>query len=318
MSEFVTVLNAVLPIFCIAGFGALVRQLNWLSTEADASLLRITVNVLIPCLVFDSILGNRAFETRSNIFLPPLVGFATVALGIFVATLAQRWTGLEEDRARRTFIFTTAIYNYGYVPLPLALSLFDTRTAAVLFVHNVGVEIALWGFGLVLLSGCDLRTNWRKIVNVPLVVIVLTLVLNFTIGKEHVPAFVLTTVHMLGQCAIPLGVLLLGAIVDDHLHEFRAAPGARVAVLSACLRLGLLPALFLVLARYLPCPVELKRVMVLQAAMPAAVFPVVMAKHYGGDPATALRIVLTTSLLGLATIPLWVRAGMEFVLKYSR
>ena len=50
-----------------------------------------------------------------------------------------------------------------------------------------------------------------------------------------------------------------------------------------------------------------------QAAMSAAVFPIVMAKHYGGDPATALRVVLGTSLVGLVTIPLWLRVGMKFV-----
>jgi len=39
VSEFLTVLTAVLPIFCIAGTGALLRQLNWLTDDADASLL---------------------------------------------------------------------------------------------------------------------------------------------------------------------------------------------------------------------------------------------------------------------------------------
>jgi len=314
VSEFHTVLNAVLPIFAIAGLGALVRQLNWLTEEADASLLRITVNLLVPCLIFDSILGNRAFDARSNIFLPPLVGFCTVAVAVPLGMAVQRWTGLADDRARRTFVFSTAVYNYGYVPLPLALALFDKETAAVLFVHNVGVEIALWGFGLVMLSGATLRESWRKVINPPLVIIVFTLALNFTLGKKYVPEFVVTTAHMLGQCAIPFGVLLLGAILADHAHEFRAARGGRVAVTSCLLRLGALPALFLLLARYLPCSIELKRVVVLQAAMPAAVFPVILAKHYGGDPTTALRIVLATSLVGLITMPLWIRAGMQYVL----
>ena len=57
----------------------------------------------------------------------------------------------------------------------------------------------------------------------------------------------------------------------------------------------------------------MKRVITIHAAMSAAVFPIVMAKHYGGDPATALRIVLGTSLAGLITIPLWLRFGMKFV-----
>src|SRR5436190_5192948 len=69
VSEFLTVLTAVLPIFCIAGAGALLRQLNWLTAEADASLLRVTVNVLSPCLIFDSILGTDAFAQSGYVWL---------------------------------------------------------------------------------------------------------------------------------------------------------------------------------------------------------------------------------------------------------
>jgi malate permease and related proteins len=54
-------------------------------------------------------------------------------------------------------------------------------------------------------------------------------------------------------------------------------------------------------------------VLVLEAAMASAVFPIAMAKHYGGDPATALRVVLSTSLVGFMTIPLWIRFGLSFV-----
>ena len=53
--------------------------------------------------------------------------------------------------------------------------------------------------------------------------------------------------------------------------------------------------------------------MVLQAAMPAAVFPIILARHYQGDPPTALRVVIGTSVVGLVTIPLWIRFGMHFV-----
>ena len=316
MSDFLTVFTAVLPIFCIVGLGVLLRQVNWLTADADASLIRVTVNVLAPCLIFDSILGNPAFADRGNIWLPPLVGFFTVALGIPLALLLRGTTGLQDERARRTYAFAVAVYNYGYVPVPLVLALFQgvsTTTLAVLFVHNVGVELALWSFGLLLLGGGKLRENWKKILNPPLLAIVGTLALNFIIGKEHIPVFVQQTAHLLGQCAIPFGVMMIGATIADYAHEFRSARGGRLILTSCVLRLGLLPVLFLILAKYLPCSLELKRVIVIQAAMPAAVFPIVMAKHYGGDPATALRVVLGTSLVGLATIPLWLRFGMKWV-----
>ena len=45
--------------------------------------------------------------------------------------------------------------------------------------------------------------------------------------------------------------------------------------------------------------------------MPAAVFPIVLARHYAGDPATAVRVVIGTSLLGFLTMPLWLRLGLR-------
>jgi malate permease and related proteins len=317
VSEFLTVLNAVLPIFCIAALGVVLRQLDWLTADADASLLRVTINVLMPCLAFDSIFGNSALAEPDNVWLPPLIGFSTVALAIPFALALRGAAGLTDDRARRTFTFVVSIYNYGYVPMPLILSLFHgevaRRTLAVLFVHNLGVEIALWSFGLILLGGTTLRQSWKKIINPPLLAIVLTVALNFIIGSRQIPEFAFKTTHMLGQCAIPFGVLLIGATMADYVHEFRSVRSAQLAVVSCLLRLGILPVLFLLLAKYLPCSMELKRVITVQAAMSAAVFPIVMAKHYGGDPATALRVVLSTSLVGLVTIPLWLRFGMKFV-----
>jgi malate permease and related proteins len=317
VSEFLTVLTAVLPIFCIAGTGVALRQLNWLTADADTSLLRVTINVLTPCLIFDSILGNEAFSQPGNVWLPPLIGFGTVALGIPFALLLRGATGLRDERARRTFTFVVSAYNYGYVPIPLVLSLFPGEAArttlAVLFVHNVGVEIAIWSFGLILLGDGTLRESWRKILNPPLFAIVITLALNFLIGDAQVPAFFRTTAHMLGQCAIPFGVLLIGATMADYVHEFHGVRSARLVVVSCLLRLGILPVLFLLLAKFLPCSLELKRVIAIQAAMSAAVFPIVISKHYGGDPATALRVVLGTCIVGLVTIPLWLRFGLKWV-----
>lgn len=313
MNEFSTVLSAVVPVFGIAAVGLMIRKLNWLTEEADQSLLRVNVNLLLPCLILDAAIGNPALSKMSNLVLAPLVGFGTLALGVVLALAARRWHGLTERRAQRTFAVSVGMYNYGYVPLPLALLLFDKETAGVLFVHNVGVELGLWTLGVMLLTGGSLGRDWRRILNAPLIAIVLAVVLNAMGWHPYVPQVVLTAVHWLGQCAIPMALILIGAIVADHLHEFHSASGWRVIGTAVLLRLGVLPVLFLLLAKYLPGSLELKRVMVLEAAMPAAVFPIIMARHYHGDPPTALRVVIGTSAVGLVTIPLWIRFGMHFV-----
>ena len=57
----------------------------------------------------------------------------------------------------------------------------------------------------------------------------------------------------------------------------------------------------------------LKKVLVIQSAMPAAVFPVVLAKMHGGDMPVALRAVFATSIPALATIPLWLGWALRFL-----
>lgn len=313
MNEFFTVFGAVLPIFGLMVVGLGLRTFDWLTEDADNSLLRINVNVLLPCLILDSALGNPALSQIRNLMLAPAFGYATVALGIGLALACGALHGLRERPAARTFAVCVGIYNYSYVPLPLVLLLFDKATTGVLFLVMMGVETALWTLGVWTFTGGSLGTNWRRIVNAPLLAILLALGLNTLGWNSHLPQPLITGVHWLGQCAIPMALILIGAMVADHLHEFHSKSGWRVIGAAVLLRIGVLPLVFLLVARFLPATLELKRVMVLEAAMPAAVFPIVMARHYGGDPATAMRVVIGTSVVGLATIPLWIRFGMKFV-----
>jgi predicted permease len=70
---------------------------------------------------------------------------------------------------------------------------------------------------------------------------------------------------------------------------------------------------FLVFARFVPLTLELKRVLVIQAAMPAGMLPLVIARHYGGQPLTAAQIIVATTALGLVLIPLWLAFGLHWV-----
>jgi len=316
VNEFLTVLTAVLPVFAIMGVGLWLRQRNWLSADADASLMRITVNLLLPSLIFDSVLDNAALRRPENLLLPPLVGFGMVVVGVALAGAFARLAGLQTKPERRTFAFLTGLQNYGYLVIPLCITLFDPDTTGVLFVHNVGPEIAMWTLGVALLSGSGLAIGWKKIFNAPLVALLLAVLLNL-LGIWFMPPtpiavagkIILTVVHWLGQSAIPLALLLIGAIVADHLDDARGGHAVRVVTVAALVRLGIMPVLFLLLAKFLPCSIELKRVLVLQGAMPSAVLPIVLTKHYGGDARTSLQVALGTSLIGLVTIPLWIRFG---------
>ena len=316
MSDYLPLLLAVAPVFVTIAAGWAIRRTGWLSEEADASLLRVVVNLLFPCLILDTILGNRALDSAGNLELAPVVGFGTVALGYALCFLSAPIFGVREARQRRTFAFTAGIYNYGYIALPLIQKLFDhsdQRTSAVLFIHNLGVETALWTVGIMLISGAPPQRVWRHIFTAPVVTILLATALHFAGGKTWLPGFALEAVHRMGAAAIPLGLILTGATFADQMRELNFKTNVADSLGACLLRLAVLPLLMLALARWLPCPVELRRVILVQAAMPCAVIPVILAKHYGGDPGTALRLIVATSAAGLLTIPLWLQLGLRWI-----
>lgn len=317
MNEFLTVFQAVLPVFGLMIIGLWLRRRGWLTADADASLMRVTVNLLLPALIFDSVLGNAALRQPENLLLPPLLGFGMVGVGILVARPFAKLAGLHTPPEQRTFAFLTGLQNYAYLVIPLCISLFDAGTVGVLFVHNVGTEIAMWTLGVLVLAGG--AGGWKKVFSPPLIALLLALGLNY-LGRifpapEALAAagkIFLTGIHWLGQSAIPLALLLIGAIVADHLEEARGGKARRVVLTASLVRLAILPVIFVLLAKFLPCSIELKRVLILQGAMPSAVLPIVISKHYGGDARTAVQIALGTSVLGLLTIPLWVHFGGKF------
>lgn len=312
-ASYLTLFAAVAPVFLIIAAGYIIRRIGWLTAEADASLMRVIVNLLFPCLILDTILGNRALDSAGNILLAPAVGFGTVVLGYVVCYFAAPLFGLRESRLRRTFAFTSGIYNYGYVPLPLIPKLFPLAaapTTAVLFIHNVGVETALWTAGIMMLTGARQERGWKRIFNGPVLAILVAMALHFLGARRWLPDIALSAIHSLGGSAVPLGLILTGATFADEMRGLSMRGSTSTNLGALALRLAVLPVLMLMLARWLPCPVELRRIMVIQAAMPCAVITVLLAKHFGGDPGAAMRIVLVTSAAGFLTIPLWIQLGL--------
>jgi predicted permease len=306
------VITASLSVFAVVGVGVLVRRLGVLTEEADKSLLNLIVNVLLPCLIFSVVVESQTLRQGRNLIWPPLVGYATMVGGCLTALATARWFGLKPGPPRRTFAFSVGLYNYGYIPIPLVMALFGSDTLAVLFVHNLGVELGTWTVGIALLTG---RGGWRRVINAPAVAIIVAVAANLAGARPYLPDFVMSATNMIGAATIPLGLLLVGATVADHVKVgqglWRTAATAKIIAGAMSLRLLVLPALFLFVAMAAPVSLELKQVMAVQIAMPAAIITVVLAKHFGGDPSVALRVALATSLAGLITIPLWLALSMR-------
>ena len=303
-------LGAVAPTFVVLACGFALRRFRGLQPEADTSLLTVAVNFLYPCFIADTVLNSSALRDVRTVAAAPVIGFFLLLLCFGLAALAARLLRLRWPQPARTFAFSAAIPNWGYLPSPLVQQLFDQNATGVLFIHNIGLELALWSAGVWLLTGSG---SWRHVLTIPFFAILGALALNFAHAADWLPRVVLDSLHFLGQAAIPLSLLLTGATLADAVVSLRDDRRPLITVAGCLVRAALLPPLFLAAAYCLPVSLDLKRVLAVQAAMPCAMVPVLLSRHFRGDIGTAVQIVLASTVLGLLTIPFWLRIGFAWL-----
>ena len=153
------ILTAVTAVFAAIGVGGAARWWGWLTDDAEASLLKLLVRILVPALLLKIVLGNPALDDPATLAVAPLAGVLDVALGLLVAggvawLLGPR-LGLHTPTQRRTFALCVGMFNYGFIPYPITFAMYGetSATAGALVLHNVGVEVAMWTLGLITLTG---------------------------------------------------------------------------------------------------------------------------------------------------------------------
>ena len=168
-----------------------------------------------------------------------------------------------------------------------------------------------------ILSG-EKSIPWRKLVNGPVVSVLLGLVLvgsgldSFLAagGGHPVGEPLRKSMAWLGAGAFPVAILITGAVMIDMIAIERPSP--KVVLGGVVVRLAILPMLLLAAAKFLPAPVSLKQVLVVQAAMPSAMTPIMLARIYGGRPGVAVQVVIATTAASLFTLPFVIVWGIRW------
>jgi hypothetical protein len=304
---------AVAPVIALIALGLPLRRAGWISEAGEDTLLLLIVRVLMPALIFESVAGRTVTTAGpGDVMLPPLAGLLLTSLSLGIGWYVARALGLTVGHGLRTFALTVGLTNYGYLPLPIMDALFGSDSRAPLLMHNAGVEAALWTVGVLVVTGESPRAAWRRLLNAPLAALILAVTVRLTGLNAHVPPVVWQFIHGLAVCAVPLGLLMSGASFAPHLDDPKQLVNPRVVLTAWIVRLAVLPWVYLLAARYAPVPVDLRQVLVVQAAMPSAVISVIVARIYGGQPLVAVQIILGTTIVAVFTIPFWIRFGLAF------
>ena len=312
---------SVIPVFIFFGIGFWLRRKGSIQPQHDEVIMQLAMDVGYPCLVFHSIMKYMVTEAHPAIssigFTLQAIGcgFLELLAGVVVAALVAWALRLRVGTGWRTFTLTAGVQNYAFFVIPIVQMLFSAPgdpTMGVLFIHNMGCELFVWSLGVVLICGGAKNLRLASLLRGPLLAVCVSLLLAWSgLGQYVAQPPLMKAAEMIGAVATPVCLILFGCSMYDLSRRFRWQPRMLSAGILA--RLVLVPALILLLAWALPLDPLVRRIMVIQSAIPSAVIPVILAKRFGGQPDVGTQILLATTLCSVLTLPLWLAMGMALI-----
>jgi predicted permease len=303
-------LDVILPVFVVIGFGYAAARAGLLDKGAVDGLMRFAQTIAVPCLLFRSIATlDLASVYDARLFLSFYLGaFAAFALGFAGARLLFARPATESVAIGFVCLFSNSLL----LGLPITERAYGPKALdgnfAILSIHAP----LFYAFGITLMelvrshgSGLHPAKLARQVLqaifsNGLVIGIVLGFVVN--LGGVPLPVVVFSAINMMAGAAIPAALFGLGGVMVRYRPEGDMKTIAMVCAISLIVH----PAVTWGLGRFvLRLDTDQLRSAVMTAAMAPGVNAYLFASLYGVATRVAASAVLLATAASILTIWGW-------------
>jgi predicted permease len=305
-----TLIEVILPVFLVIGYGYLARRQGWVSDEMVDSVMKFAQNFAVPLLLFS---GIAKMDPGQNFHPPILISFYAGALsgGLF-CFLGARYL-FDRDLTDAVAIGFIGLFSnslllgipiteraYGEAALAGNFAIISIHSPMLYAIGIAAMEIArtrglgLSGFGL-------MRQIARSVLRNPMI---LGIIAGWIVNLAHIPlpAPVWDAVTLMTKAAIPAALFGLGGV----LLRYKPEGDMRIIVWAVFASLVLHPAISYGLGHVVfGLPTPSLRSATLTAAMAPGVNVYLFANMYGVAKRVAASSVLIGTALSILTIWCW-------------
>ncbi len=316
-----TALQTVITIFVMISAGMFISWRKWVTSDSARLFPKIIINIALPAMIiyfFSEHLERRQlFES----WLPLVIVFAIAPVSFILGKLVASIFRVPKER-RGVFAVMFPFSNSMFIGLPVAYALFAEPGIPFAMFYYLSNTAFFWTLGYYsirrdadILSGQQSSISFieilKKVANPP--TITLLAMFAVVLSDIELPSIIVDTARYLNGLTTPLSLLFMGCLIYGMgktcvkfekglipvmLGRFLLAPGLMFAACTAVIILFAdnFPALDLTLMR---------SVFTVQAGLPVMTQTSIIASHCGADAEYATKSFFWTTLVSLATIPLY-------------
>lgn len=305
------VMQQMLVLLVMMLIGYIIFRIGWLDDNACSRMSKIVVNVLNPCLMVYGVLGKEV-RLDSSMLGQTLV-LVVIYFGILVLLSGPVASLLRIKKEHYNLYKLMLIFsNVGFMGIPVISSIYGKESILLIAFYNLGYNLLLYTYGIYLAGkggqvAAGNGVQWKKLINTGVISCVAAVVI-FATGVV-MPESVCTFFNYVGNAAVPLSMILIGASVaqggkkefflDKKMYAFIAVKMLAIPIAAA------------LLLRLLPWPAMVEGVFILMLAMPVGSIVVMIAAESGNDAIECTKGSILTTLVSVLTIPV-VSAFLQF------
>ncbi|MBR3235788.1 MAG: AEC family transporter [Atopobiaceae bacterium] len=296
-------IKQILVMLCMMSIGVVLYKIKQIDEKGVAQLSNLALYVGTPCVVIQS-LAIDFDATRLSAGLLVMLFFLVI---FAVSVLIARFGCGKPDRVGQ---FAVVFSNSGFVGIPLIQGILGDEYVFYVTMTLVVGTITFWTYGVYLMSGDKNEVSVKKILTNPNLLAVIIGMILF-LAPFKLPYVLAKTISGMANMNTGLGMIILGAtlgasnigmmIADTRLYK------------AIALRLLVVPLASIPILMFMPVPSEVRMVMMIIAAAPAASATSMLALKYGADYSYGTGLAIGTTIISMITMPIVLAIAMKIL-----
>lgn len=304
----ISAVESILSIALMIMIGYVLTARGWFDKNASKLITKLVCKLSLPALMLSSILSNFDRSKLWHLGIGLVAPFASIALCYLVGKGVAKIIKVEENR-RGTFESMFFVSNTIFIGLPVNIALFGEKSIPYVFLYYIANTSFFWTIGAYGISkDGDSRSEsifsiktLRRIASPPFMGFLIGIIL--VIFGISLPGFVIDTCKYLGNITTPLAMIFIGITI--HSVKIRNIKMDKDVFAVLIGRFIISPLIVFAIAYFMPLPLLMKKVFIIQAAMPVMTNTAIIAKAYNADEKYAAVMIVTSTMASLLFIPLY-------------
>lgn len=288
-------------IIIVMSIGYYIAKIRIAKEENFKMLADLIILVAAPALILYSMYSTYTPQLLKTAYIVPFVGALIPLLTLITSVFIFKLFKVPYEMKNVLYVISS-FSNTVFLGLPLNLAVFGAKSIPFVILYDLGHTTLFWTLGVWVLSNeksFDIK-GLKKLINPPVLSLILSLMI--VLSGLKIPDFILKSSQMIGNITVPLAMMFIGMNMA-YINAKEDKAGNFIYV-SAIVKLILSPAIAFLIVSILNIPPDIKKILILEAAMPTMLNSAIVARQLNEKNGFASFGAFIMNLLAVLSIPI--------------